>query len=127
MKEVGIKIGDKIRKYRLLKGYSQENMATMLNISQKTYSNLENNKSNISIDILKTLAKELEVDVMELLSSDKVVVQHNNSKDNSTFQGGIILNHNAELVKQLKEQISGLKKSLLDKDEIIALLKKQIK
>lgn len=123
MKEVGIKIGDKIRKYRLLKGYSQENMATMLNISQKTYSNLENNKSNISIDMLKTLAKELEVDVMELLSSDKVVVQHNNSKDNSTFQGGIILNHNAELVRQLKEQISDLKKSLLDKDEIIALLK----
>ncbi len=123
MEQIGIKIGSRVRKYRLLKGYSQENMAAVLNISQKTYSNLENNKSNISIDTLKTLAKELEVDIMELLSRDKVVVQHNNSKDSSTFQGGIILNQNAELVKQLKDQINSLKKSLSDKDEIIALLK----
>ena len=119
MKKNGIVIGAKIRKYRLLKGYSQENMAAALNISQKTYSNLENDKSSISIKTLKTIAKELDIDVLELISDDKVVVQHNSSKDNSTFQGGIIVNQSKELVNQLKKQLA-------DKDEIISLLKEQI-
>jgi transcriptional regulator with XRE-family HTH domain len=119
MKKNGIKIGVKIRQRRLLKGYSQENMAAALNISQKTYSNLENDKSNISVQTLKALAKELDIDVMELLSDDKVIIQHNNSKDNSTFQGGIIVNQSKELVNQLKKQ-------LVDKDEIISLLKQQL-
>lgn len=122
----GIKIGNKIRKYRLIKGYSQENMAAILDISQKTYSNMENNKSSISIDNLKALAKELEIDIMELLSDDKVVVQHNSSTDNSTFQGGIIVNQSKELVKQLEARIVELKESLADKDQIIDMLKERL-
>jgi transcriptional regulator with XRE-family HTH domain len=40
-----IKIGNRLRKLRIAKGYSQEYMADVLQISQKTYSNMENDKS----------------------------------------------------------------------------------
>lgn len=48
-------IGGKLRKLRQNKGYSQEYMAETLNISQKTYSNMENEKASISVETLKLL------------------------------------------------------------------------
>lgn len=94
-KSNGIKIGNRLRKLRMIKGYSQEYMADVLKISQKTYSNMENDKSSISIDTLKKIAEEYKVDLMEILSDDKVIVQQNNSHDSSTFQGGIIINQSS--------------------------------
>lgn len=58
MKEIGTKIGNRLRKYRNIKGYSQEYMAEVLHISQKTYSNMENDKTKISIDVMELLADE---------------------------------------------------------------------
>jgi len=46
-------ISNKLRKLRMEKGYSQEYLAEVLAVSQKTYSNMENNKSSISIKTLK--------------------------------------------------------------------------
>ena len=40
--------GKKIRKIRLDKGFSQENMADMLRISTTTYGDIERNKSRVS-------------------------------------------------------------------------------
>lgn len=48
-----MRIGIKLRKLRMEKGYSQEYLAEVLEVSQKTYSNMENNKSSISIETLK--------------------------------------------------------------------------
>ncbi len=47
------KIGNKLRQLRINKGYSQEYMAEILAVSQKTYSNMENDKTSISIEALK--------------------------------------------------------------------------
>ena len=38
----GINIGIKLRKLRMQNGYSQEYLAEVLEVSQKTYSNMEN-------------------------------------------------------------------------------------
>ena len=54
----GINIGIKLRKLRMQNGYSQEYLAEVLEVSQKTYSNMENDKSSISIDTLKKIAQE---------------------------------------------------------------------
>ncbi len=99
-------IGNKLRKLRMGKGYSQEYLAEVLEVSQKTYSNMENNKSSISIETLKKIAEEYKIDLIELLSDDKVIVQNNSSRESSTFQGGIIINHmSEELLNQMKERI----------------------
>lgn len=38
-------LGEKLKQARLTKNFSQEYMAEVLQISQKTYSNFENNKT----------------------------------------------------------------------------------
>lgn len=121
-----IKIGNRLRKLRISKGYSQEYMADVLQISQKTYSNMENDKSSISIDTLKKIASEYNLDLMEILSDERVIVQNNNSHDTSTFQGGIIINHlSEELLTQMKERIEDLKSIIAEKDKRIQQLERK--
>lgn len=121
----GINVGNKIRKLRMDKGYSQEYMADVLNISQRTYSNMENNKSQISVEVLRKIAKEYGIDIIELLKDDRTIVQNNSSKDSST--GGIIYNHMSEkLIEQFEERIVELKELIKEKDKRIDDLEKRI-
>jgi transcriptional regulator with XRE-family HTH domain len=124
-------IGNKLRKLRMEKGYSQEYLAEVLAevlaVSQKTYSNMENNKSSISIDTLKKIAEEYKIDLIELLSDDRVIVQNNSSRESSTFQGGVIINHmSEELFNQMKERIEELKQVISEKNKQIELLEKRL-
>lgn len=120
-------IGNKLRKLRMGKGYSQEYLAEVLEVSQKTYSNMENSKSSISIETLKKIAEEYKIDLIELLSDDKVIVQNNSSRESSTFQGGIIINHmSEELLNQMKERIEELKQTISEKNKHIELLEKRL-
>jgi transcriptional regulator with XRE-family HTH domain len=118
------KIGNKLRQLRINKGYSQEYMAEILAVSQKTYSNMENDKTSISIEALKKIAEEYRVDILKLLSDEKIVVQHNNFLDLSSKQE-IIYNHiTDELINQLKSRIEDLKNSLAEKEKYISTLEK---
>ncbi|WP_353170419.1 helix-turn-helix transcriptional regulator [Flavobacterium sp.] len=119
-----VKIGDKLRKLRVNKGYSQESMAETLQISQKTYSNMENDKSSISIENLKKIAEEFNVDLLELLSDGKVIVQYNTANDSSTFNGVVNNNVSEELIIQLKERIEDLKIIIDEKSTKISQLEK---
>jgi transcriptional regulator with XRE-family HTH domain len=106
------KIGNKLRQLRINKGYSQEYMAEILAVSQKTYSNMENDKTSISIEALKKIAEAYRVNILKLLSDEKIMVQQNNFLDLSSKQE-IIYNHiTDELINQLKSRIEDLKKSL---------------
>ena len=124
----GIKIGNKIRKLRMAKNYTQEYMAEVLEVSPKTYSNMENDKSTISLETLHKLAQELEVDVLELVSDSKIVIQNNTATENSSHNfNGIVVNHlSDELLTQFKERIDDLKKLLEEKENQIAFLKDQL-
>lgn len=59
-----------IRKLRTQKGYSQEYMAYELKISQKTYSNIENNKSLLTIEMVERIAFILEVPFFGIIASE---------------------------------------------------------
>jgi transcriptional regulator with XRE-family HTH domain len=65
-------IGNKIRSLRLEKGYSQEYLAEVLEVSQKTYSNIENDKSSIKIDTLIKIAEEFKIDLL----FEGVIIKH---------------------------------------------------
>lgn len=43
-----MKVGEKIRSLRTIKGYSQENMAELLGISSVAYGDIERNKTDVS-------------------------------------------------------------------------------
>lgn len=65
-------IGELIRIERLKKGWSQENMAFMLNISQPAYSKIESEQTNLSLPRLYEIAKFLEIDANELIKGGQL-------------------------------------------------------
>ena len=86
---------------------------------------MENDRTPITVEILKQLSSELEVDMIDLITDSKIIVQYNISKDTSTFNGVVNNNFPEELVNQLKERIIDLKNQLLDKDKLIDFLQKK--
>ena len=52
-----MKIGDKIRSLRILKGLSQENMADMLDLNVLAYGEIERSKTDIKMSRLEQIAK----------------------------------------------------------------------
>ena len=59
--------GKKIRKIRLDKGFSQENMADMLRISTTTYGDIERNKTELTLARASKIAKVLGAGIVDLL------------------------------------------------------------
>lgn len=62
------KLGDNIRNYRELRGFTQEKLAELSNISDKHLSKIERGKINIKIDTLVNIATALSVSVDTLLT-----------------------------------------------------------
>jgi Predicted transcription factor, homolog of eukaryotic MBF1 len=76
-----------IKKTRNIRGYSLENMATELNISDSTYRKIENNQTNLSLERFLQIAKILDVSINELIGekSHRDYNQHHNEQ--GTFIG----------------------------------------
>jgi len=70
-------IGTNIRKVRELKGYSQEYMAQTLEISQKQYSRIEKNETELTLTKLEAIGKVLEVTSQQLLGFDEKFIFQN--------------------------------------------------
>jgi len=113
-----MKIGAQLKKAREEKRFSQQEIATLLDISQKTLSNIESDKSNPTIEQLSRLSEIYELDILELLSNQGITFnQHNQEGENN----GIIQNYH--LPEKLIEQYE---KRIEEKDELIKLLKEEI-
>lgn len=57
-----------IKEYRIKRGYTQEQIATLLNIKQNTYSSKENGKRAFTIEEIRKLKRILNTTYDELLS-----------------------------------------------------------
>jgi len=77
----------KIRTFRVLRGYSQEDMAGRLKISQNNYSRIEGGKQKATTEQLEMIAKELGVSVADIISQEPVII--NNHASNQGAQGNI--------------------------------------
>lgn len=108
-------IGNKIRRLRENKGFSQEDMAEKLQISRSAYSRIESGETNSWVNHIEKLCKELDMKVEDLLiNSDNNI---NNNQDNaSAVQANtqqdthITINHLSEKVIELyEERIAELK------------------
>lgn len=108
--------GSKIRTFRLLKGYSQEVMADKLNITQSTYSRIENDEHKLTVDILKQIAEVLGITISDITSNEPIIIQ--NHASNHGAQGRI--EHFYADQKELYEKL------LAAKDEEITRMQKII-
>jgi len=78
-------IGTNIRKIRELKGFSQEFMAEKLAISQRQYSRVEKNETELTLSKLETIGNVLEVTPQQLMGFDEKFI----FKNCETAFGGI--------------------------------------
>lgn len=65
-------LGEKLKKARINKNFTQEYLVEMLNVSQKTYSNFENDKSKPGFSQVEEMAKVLDVSVLDFLSGASI-------------------------------------------------------
>jgi len=80
-------IGNNIKQIRELKNYTQEYVADEIEVSQSTYSRIENGTAPIKIDTLQRIAEVLDVDLNTLLSTT-----NNFHFNKAAFQCGFIHN-----------------------------------
>lgn len=102
-------LGEKLKKARINKNFTQEYLAEMLNVSQKTYSNFENDKSKPGFSQVEEMATVLDMSVLDFLSGDNVTINSTNG-DHSGFiyQNQLpekLIEQYEERIKELKEQI----------------------
>lgn len=63
-----MKVGDKIRNLRTIKGLSQENMADLLGMSLGAYGDIERNKKDVNLSRLEQISQALGVSVSDVLT-----------------------------------------------------------
>ncbi len=59
------RVGNKIKEFRKLKGFSQEKLANLSEIDRTYLPTIEKGERNVSIEILERLAKALEINIKE--------------------------------------------------------------
>ncbi len=96
-----MKIGNKIKKIRELKNYTQEYMADRLGINQSGYSRIENDTSDITLSQIDKLSEIFNIKVDDLLNFDEKFV-FNNSNFNTFF--GNYYNEMNEKEKELHQR-----------------------
>jgi transcriptional regulator with XRE-family HTH domain len=115
-----MKIGNKIKKIRALKNYTQEYMAQSLNISLNGYGRLERDEVEITVNRLEDIAKILEMDLLQVLGFDEnkifnINYNHNHNQNNHALaiiqndEGfKMLITHLQEENKDLRNQINRL-------------------
>lgn len=112
-------ISKNIRKYRELKGYSQEYMAHELDITQASYAKMENNTTKINVDRLFAIAKILEMDAGDILELNKQTIFNQSNNGTANAFGNIEKFH--------QDNKEAYEKIIQAKDEQIVLLKALLK
>jgi len=115
-----MKIGAKLKVKRDTKRLSQQEIATFLNVSQRTYSNIESDKSEPSLTQLHKLAEILDFNLLELLQEQGFTFNQTNNQFKDNSSGIVFQNTTSEkLIAQYDARV-------LELQEIIALLKEKI-
>ena len=114
-------IGLTIKRIRQQKGYSQEFMATQLNITQASYARMENQQINLSAARLQKIAEVLETDAANLFGASKLTIQNQENQEGAygnEYVGNLYI-ENQESLKKIIQTMEGEIERM--KDEILFL------
>ncbi len=89
-----MQVYEKIRQMRVLKGWSQEDMADRLQMSVNGYANIERGETDVQTSRLEQIARLFDMDLMEFFSF---------GEKNSIFSIGDNNNHHAQSVLYSQE------------------------
>lgn len=108
-----MKLGDKIKKLRELKNYTQQYLADELGISLSGYGKIERDQTEITLSRLMQIAEILDVDLFTLIqfNGDSFFKSTKNSSSNSDLDGVKVSYSDwaNELIEKYKEENGYLK------------------
>jgi len=106
-------LGPKIRHFCQQKDYSQEYMARELGLTQTSYSKIEKNASEASLDRLHKIAEILEVKLGDLINEGKLGFYVSEMKESQASNHGniIINNYPIELLEKIEMSLKKLLKT----------------
>ena len=119
-----------LKELRLSNNFTQECLAHELNVSQKTYSNIEKGSSKITLEHLYKLSSMYNMELVALLSElmsttpqfIDAIKQENDSMNTYDIYNGINAKLPLDLLESYKEQIMSLTKLVALQEEKIRLL-----
>ena len=129
-------VNEKVRLFRELNQWSQEEMAERMNRSVAGYAKIERGETNISLHKLKQIASVLQIDLLDLVSThDSGVILVGGENNQNHFRNNYYGNQAAELeVEKLKLELKHKDELLKQREneletlrDIVNLLKQQIK
>jgi transcriptional regulator with XRE-family HTH domain len=117
-----MKVGEKIKKIRELKNYTQHYMANQLDLSISGYGKIERDETDLSLGKLEKIATVLGVDINKILSFDeKQIFNFDNSHNAMVSMGNQHIN-GLELIEKFANQyqeenkyLKALVKELMEK------------
>ena len=125
-------IGDKIKFFREKKGFSQAQMAELLNMSVQGYGNIERGDTDVNYSRLELISKELGVKPEQIVGfGENNSFVNSNHNQNYTYQNftdkdlAHSLDKSQLEVGFLKEKIQLLEGKIVDLAEKIELLKEK--
>lgn len=116
-------IGAKVRRFREGKKMSQEDLAIRLDTTQTTISNIESDKNIPNSVLLNKIAKELDVDINQLL--DDKFSNYNQIDQNDgvvNFGNGTINMHSPELIQNIMNNQQAISNLIESQNKLIATL-----
>lgn len=99
-----MKIGENIKKLRELKGYTQEDMASKLNISQNGYSKIEREETDVQFSRLVQISQVLDVNLLDLIAFDGQRLLFNVSNTNNQTGVAYLNNDLPTILKEVGKQ-----------------------
>jgi len=100
-----MKIGEKIKKLRELRDYTQEYMAEQLEMTQQNYSLIENDdEEDVSLKRLKKIAETLEIGLNDLLNFEEKQIFNNYGKYSQVEHNHEVVNNHFTAERQLLER-----------------------
>ena len=126
-------LGDKIKKIRDLKGLTQEDIASKLNISSQAYSKIERNETKIDDKRLEQIANALDVPAESIQKFDESNFFISNLKECENSQSLGMMNtvnnyyyNTDQTIPVLENLIEQQKQQLKQQSDEIEFLRKQL-
>ncbi len=129
-------VGKKIKSFRALNEITQQDLASKLGLSLRTYQDIENDITDVSVSMLEKIANTLNTNILELLGIGEgrfyFMYKGKQNTQNILDQGNHTINQNSisdqTLAQEnafLKEKNALLEKRIVDLEEKIAFMNSQ--
>lgn len=112
-------LGTKLARLRSKKGYSQQEVADRLEVSQPAYHKWESDEAKPGIENIIKLSRFFEVDIEDLIDVAT------NDFSHSTFEGSNIVGNNYPVINMQSDEL--MKSIIKNQDEIAKLIATQNK